>query len=31
MKALQVEQGKINHPQGTREVRKTEADIFAAG
>ena len=32
MKALLVKQGKGNHPQATREVRKTEADnIFAEG
>ena len=32
MKALLVEHGKGNHPQTTREVRKTEADnIFTEG
>ena len=32
MKALLVERGDGNHPQTTREVRKTEADnIFAEG
>ena len=32
MKALLVEHGEGNHPQTTREERKTEADnIFAEG